>query len=73
MTLCVKTHLREFPVGSEARILSSACRGPGFDPWSGNWLPHAATKDPECRSCDLAQPMNVCVCVCVCVYIYKPS
>ena len=22
---------------------SSQCRGPGFNPWSGNWIPHAAT------------------------------
>ena len=22
----------------------SQCRGPGFDPWSGNQVPHAATK-----------------------------
>ena len=48
----------------------SQCRGPGFDPWLGNWIPHAATKnsrdatkslhaatkDPECRNYDLVQP-----------------
>ena len=26
--------------------LCSKCRGPRFNPWSGNWIPHAATKDP---------------------------
>ena len=38
-------------------------RGPRFDPWLGNWIPHAATKslhatvkDPKCCSEDLAQP-----------------
>ena len=24
--------------------LCSQCRGPRFDPWLGNWIPHAATK-----------------------------
>ena len=23
----------------------SQCRGPGFDPWSGNWIPHAAGRE----------------------------
>ena len=27
-----------------AKILSSQCWGPGFNPWSENWIPHAATK-----------------------------
>ena len=27
-----------------ARILHSRWRGPGFDPWLGNWVPHAAIK-----------------------------
>ena len=26
----------------------SQCRGPRFNPWPGNWIPHAATKDPAC-------------------------
>ena len=37
-----------------AKNTRSRCRGPGFDPWSGNQIPHAATqsshgatKDPE--------------------------
>ena len=27
-----------------AKTLRSQCRGPGFDPWSGNWIPHATKK-----------------------------
>ena len=27
-----------------AKTLRSQCRGPRFDPWSGNYIPHAATK-----------------------------
>ena len=27
-----------------AKTLSSQCRGPGFEPWSGNYIPHASTK-----------------------------
>ena len=34
----------DFPGGPVAKILCSQCKGPGFDPWSGNWIPHAATK-----------------------------
>ena len=30
--------------------------GPGFNPWSGNWIPHATTKRPTCCSWDMAQP-----------------
>ena len=35
---------RHFPGGPVAKTLQSQCRGPGFDPWSGNWLLHAMTK-----------------------------
>ena len=27
-----------------AKTLYSQCRGPGFDPWLGNKIPHAAIK-----------------------------
>ena len=27
-----------------AKTLCSQCREPGFDPWSGNWIPHATTE-----------------------------
>ena len=28
--------------------LSSQSKGPGFDPWTGNHIPQATTKDPAC-------------------------
>ena len=42
--------------GPVAKTWCSYYRGPGFDPWSGNWIPHAITKDPTCHSKGLAQP-----------------
>ena len=30
--------------GPVAKTVSSQCWGPGFDPWLGNWIPHATTK-----------------------------
>ena len=35
---------RDFPGGPVGKTPGSQCRGPGFDPWSGNKIPHAATK-----------------------------
>ena len=35
-----------FSGGSVAKTLHSQCRGPGFDPWSENQIPHDAVKDP---------------------------
>ena len=37
----------DFPGGPAVKIPCSQCRGPGFDPWSGNYIPHAATKIPH--------------------------
>ena len=40
-------HLREnedFPGGLVAKTLYSQCSGPGFDPWSGNCIPHTTVK-----------------------------
>ena len=37
-----------FPGGPEAKTPSSHSREPGFDPWSENWIPQAATKDLAC-------------------------
>lgn len=34
------------------------CSGPGFNPWLGNYTPHAATKDPICLNEDMAQKEN---------------
>ena len=38
------------PGGPVVRTLSSQCRGPGFDPWWGNKVPHAPTKDLACHN-----------------------
>ena len=37
----------DFPAGSVVKTPHSQCRGPGFNPWSGNWIPHATTKSPH--------------------------
>ena len=34
----------DFPGGSVGKTLRSQCTGPWFDPWLGNYIPHAATK-----------------------------
>ena len=31
-----KGNTRDFPGGAVVKTLSSRCRGPGFNPWSGN-------------------------------------
>ena len=46
---------RAFSGGPVVKTLLSQCRAPGFDSWSGNWTPHAATKDLECLKEDLEQ------------------
>ena len=38
----------DFPGSPVVNTLRSQHRGPRFDPWSGNYIPHAATKDPTC-------------------------
>ena len=43
---------RDFPGGPVAKTPRSQSRGPGLNPWSGNWFPRAATKDPTCRNED---------------------
>ena len=47
-----KPHFRDFPGGPAVKTLSSLCRGPGFDSWSG--IPHAATKSPHAATKDPA-------------------
>ena len=32
-----------FPAGPVAKTVLPM-QGPGFDPWAGNWIPHASTK-----------------------------
>ena len=31
-----KEKMKDFPGGPVAKTFCSQCRGPGFDPWSGN-------------------------------------
>jgi len=52
---------RDFPSGPH-----SQCPRPGFDPFSGNLIPHAtikrvhvATKVPTCHNKDLVQPKEI--------------
>ena len=47
LCLCLSPQEREL-LGTSLVVqglrLGSQCRGPGFDPWSGNQIPHAATE-----------------------------
>ena len=38
----------DFPGGLVANTPCSQCRGPTFNPWSGNYVPHTTTKDLTC-------------------------
>ena len=58
-----KSSSRDFPGGPVAKSPCSQNRDPGFDPWSGNLIPHAATeslqavtKDPACGN-EVQRPM----------------
>ena len=44
----------DFPGGPVAKTPSSQCGGPGFNPWSGNYIPHATTREPRCHREDPA-------------------
>ena len=46
----IKTYSRDFPGGPVVKTLYSQCRGPGFNPWSGNYVPHTTTKDLACHN-----------------------
>ena len=39
--------IRDFPGGPVVKTLCSQSRGPGFDPWSENEIPHVATKSSQ--------------------------
>ena len=41
---CNKKSTPELPCVPAAKTLSSQCRAPGFSCWSGNQIPHVATK-----------------------------
>ena len=54
----IKTKINKWglPGDPVVKTLHSQCRGPGFDPWSGNWILHDAAKSPHAatkRSCML--------------------
>ena len=43
-------YYRDFTSGPEAKNPVSQCKVPGFDPWPGNQIPHAATEDSTCHN-----------------------
>ena len=52
-----KRQIWDFPGGSVAKTQRSQCRGPGFDLWSGNQIPHAPAKEPTCHNKDPRSPV----------------
>ena len=47
-----KRRERYFSGGPVTKTPCSQCRGPGFNPWPGNLIPCAATKEPACCNYD---------------------
>ena len=45
----------DFAAGPVASTPHSQCRGPGFDPWSGNQIPYATTKNSHATTLDSAR------------------
>ena len=45
LLLNLRLPVRDLAGGPVAKTLHSQCKGPGLNPWSGNWIPCAATKD----------------------------
>ena len=54
----MKIDFRDFPSGPMAKIPWSQCRGPGFDSWSENWIPHAVTKSSHAATKSLPASMK---------------
>ena len=63
--LYIKPITGDFPGGPVAKTLCSQSRGPGFHPWSGNYIPHVELKilhamtkikGPACHNKDPGQP-----------------
>ena len=50
----LKNKTWDFPSGLVAKTLHSQCSGPGFNLWSGNYIPHATTKSSQATAKDLA-------------------
>ena len=51
---------RDFPADSVAKTPCSQCRGPGFDPWSGNQIPRA-TANTQCSQRNAFLKVNICL------------
>ena len=45
--MIIMKSMRDFPGGPVVKTPCFQCRAPGFDPWSGNYIPHAITKSPR--------------------------
>ena len=54
---------QDFPGGPRAKTLNSQCREPGFDPWLGNQISHAATKSLHAATKAKTNTYPVPVCV----------
>ena len=54
--LSARAESRDFPGGPVAKAPGAQCRGPRFNPWSGNKILSAATKDPKGHNQDPVQP-----------------
>ena len=46
----LRLYIQDFPGGPVPWTPCSQWRGPGFDLWSENWIPHAATYEFECHN-----------------------
>ena len=47
---------KSIPGGPVVKSQHFQCRRPGFNLWSGNYIPLVPTKDPRCCNEDLARP-----------------
>ena len=50
--------MQDFPGGPVAQTPHFQCREPRFNPWSGNQIPHAPTKDPCATMKTQCSPTN---------------
>ena len=51
----------DFPSGPGTRTPCTQCRGPKFNPWAGNQIPHAATKSSHAAAKDPTTDGKPCV------------
>ena len=52
----LRKELGDFSGGLVPKTLWSQCRGARFHPWSGNWIPHSATKSVHASTKTLHMP-----------------